>query len=439
MIKKALSSLNGKLLGILLLAIMVASAVMLTVTRLGDRIVLTTYMEAEAVSNRESEIYGEFATFVHKNNIASRDSEAISRWSNEHKYATIFIYNGQSLNLRVEGGEAVRGEQEKLSEGYHGRLYTLRFADAICRVAVTDTSEARLYAMVNILSIAAAGGIFIIIMLSYFRVQTHRMIRLSKEAARISLGEMDAPITTEGKDEISMLAMSMDRMRNSVIERMSTENRALQANRDLITAISHDIRTPMTSMMGYLGMLSESDLSDREQAKLFINSAYAKAEELKQLTDELFKYFLVFGKNELEMNTEDFEAEILIEQLAAEAEFDLLDNGYQTKRIGEVPSGIVTVDPLYLKRVMDNIISNIKKYADPEHYIVFLVEENSGRLSVCVSNNIRKSPQGESTKIGLRTCEKIMENLGGKFLTTSDEEHFMAEFTLPIKPPAAEN
>ena len=434
MIKKALSSLNGKFMGILLLALLLAVIVFFTIGRIGDNLVLTSYMNAEAVAERESAVYGEFAAYVHKYNLTSRDSEAISRWSDEHEYATIFIYNGQSLNLRVEGGQAVRGEQRILSDGYHGKLYTLRFSDAICRVAVTDTSEARLYAMVDIISIAVAGVLFILIMLSYFRVQTHRMIRLSKEASRISLGEMDAPITADGRDEIAMLALSMDRMRNSVIERMSSENRALQANHDLITAISHDIRTPMTSMMGYLGMLSESDLSDTEQAKQFIHSAYAKAEELKELTDELFKYFLVFGKNELEMNTEDYEADILIEQLTAEAEFDLLDTGFQTKRIGDTPLGIVNVDPLYLKRVMDNIVSNIKKYADPEHFIVFLVEESAGRLSVCVSNNIKKHSDAESTKSGLRTCEKIMEALGGKFLTTSDEEHFMAEFSLPIKP-----
>ena len=85
-----------------------------------------------------------------------------------------------------------------------------------------------------------------------------------------------------------------------------------------------------------------------------------------------------------------------------------------------------------LKRVLDNLVSNIKKYADRELPVVFLTEKKDG--GVTVSNGVSGRRGGtESTKIGLRTCEKILSALGGSFSTSRDEAHFAAEFTLPVK------
>ena len=138
-------------------------------------------------------------------------------------------------------------------------------------------------------------------------------------------------------------------MRYNVIERMGNERRAWEANSELITAVSHDIRTPMTSLIGYLELLNNSDFKDLEKSRQFCASAYGKATELKELTDELFKYFLVFGRADLDMNIEKFEARFLIEQLLAEAEFDLADAGFKINQVGFQGECEINADPLYLK------------------------------------------------------------------------------------------
>ena len=77
-------------------------------------------------------------------------------------------------------------------------------------------------------------------------------------------------------------------------------------------------------------------------------------------------------------------------------------------------------------------MSNAKKYADREQPIVFLSELKNGELSVCVSNRVARSmDKVESTKIGLRTCEKIMAAMSGRFEIQRDAEHFAATFVLP--------
>jgi signal transduction histidine kinase len=310
----------------------------------------------------------------------------------------------------------------------------MRFSDGLYYIAIDDNTYNREIMLNNFAAIIAASVIFLLVMLSYVRMLTLRIIRLSDEAQEIGKGDLDHPITVDGSDEIAMLSKEMDNMRCSVIERMGNEKKAWQANSELITAISHDIRTPMTSLIGYLDLLNDSDFSDPEYSRQFCRSAYSKAMELKDLTDELFRYFLVFGKAELEMNMEIYDGRFLIEQLIAEASFDLSEKGFDVQYIDFQGECAVMTDPLYLKRVVDNLVSNIKKYADKNHPVMVICELRDTDLSVCISNHIAKAiHRVESTKIGIRTCQKIMAHMQGSFQTRSDEIHYAAEFTLPIK------
>lgn len=133
------------------------------------------------------------------------------------------------------------------------------------------------------------------------------------------------------------------------------------------------------------------------------------------------------------MNMEEFDARLLLEQLLGEAEFSLRDSGFGVQHIkfsGDCP---IKADPLYLKRVVDNLVSDVKKYADSGCPVVFISELRDSMLSVCISNRISRSiDSAESAKIGIRTCEKIMRHMGGSFDVSSDGEHFAAEFRLHI-------
>ena len=190
----------------------------------------------------------------------------------------------------------------------------------------------------------------------------------------------------------------------------------------------------MTSLIGYLGILDEDDFEDKARCHEFVGYSYGKAMELKELTDELFKYFLVFGRSDLEMNMEEMDGRLLLEQLFSEAEFDLRDSGFNIRRIEFEGECTVCVDPMYLKRVIDSLVSNARKYADKSKLIVILTELSEDTVSVTVSNSVPPSADRvESTKIGIRTCEKIMQHMGGSFTTHRDEDHFSAEFTLPAK------
>ena len=414
------ASLNAKMLFALLLALLLAAGVFFAAYGVGNYFIDKVYMSSESVSARKAQIYTDFSVYVRQNNLAGSDSAAIARWTAERENVTIIVTGG-SGNYSVRGGREQTvnnqvGDLVRIAKIY-GKLYPIRFADGEYQIAIGDSSQEHERNIFLIASLLLGAVSFVAVMLLYIRRVTGRIIALSEEAVVIGGGDLEAPIFIEGGDEISVLATEVDNMRRSVIERMGNERRAWEANSELITAISHDIRTPMTSLIGYLGLLNESGFTDSERSARFAASAYS----------------LVFGRAEIEMDLQRYDARLLAEQLVGEAAFELQDAGFAVEQQGFEGEGELVADAMYLKRVMDNLVSNAKKYADKSAPVVFRSALEDGLLTVCVSNTVAQNvSRVESTKIGLRTCAKIMETMGGSFSSSLEGLEYRAVFSVPI-------
>ena len=433
-------SLSAKLPLFVLLSFLCGLMTYLVVSWLGTQFVDRFYMSADSVAARKATIYTEFNRYVADNGIRGSDADALERYLNERDSVSILIYSPEELGIAPAERLSVRNSGMQSVDppkrsGISGRLYPLRFADGVYYISITDNSRMREDAINRGIALVLGVLVIVAVLLWYTNRLTRRIIRLSQEAAGVGAGDLEGIITVDGVDEIAALAADIDGMRDSIIERMGNEKRAWEANSELITAMSHDIRTPMTSLIGYLGLLSNrKSLTEEEQGR-YLDAAYGKALALKELTDELFKYFLVFGRSEIELHKEEYEAHLLLMQLLGEAGFDLQDSGMTVQNIDRMEDGyMLSTDVAMLKRVIDNLLSNIKKYADPQRPVVILTEKKDKQVSVTVSNSIssRKSTT-ESTKIGLRTCEKIMTALGGEFKTENDGKRFTAELWLPAE------
>lgn len=423
------------MLYISLLGVLLGMVLYFLVNALGQMLINNVYMSEENVAQRKAEIHSRLSSYVTRNGISGKDTEALAKWTAENKDITLLLYDSGSRHRSFSGGESI-GTDSKIvyDSSKYGRLYPLRFKDGVYLIAILDSSQEIEKILVNAVAVVVAAGGFFLLLLLYMNQLTRRIIALSKAAEEVSSGQLGKSILAPGQDEISALARSMDEMRQSLIHQMGSENRAWQANSELLTAISHDIRTPMTSMIGYLGLLNDSDFTDTERCRQFSRSAYSKAMDLKDLTDELFKYFLVFGSAELKLDMAPYDGRLLLEQLSSEAEFSLTEAGFRVQRIEFEGECSIMADPLYLKRVIDNLVSNVMKYGDKSGRVILLSELKDGSLGLCLSNNITRTlNRVESTKIGLRTCARIMEQMGGTFLTETDGEHFAVELRIPAE------
>ena len=193
---------------------------------------------------------------------------------------------------------------------------------------------------------------------------------------------------------------------------------------ELIRALSHDIRTPLTSIMSYTELLaSREDLTPEELARYF-ELVGSKTAQIKQLTDIL----LDAGKRELE----DFEdARVLFLQLADEFE-DALEGQFKAVTdLSVLPHFKGRFDVREMQRIFDNLISNVQKYADPTNPVTLCVSLGEQGLVIAQQNAVRAIGEpAESYRMGVHSMRRIAQNYGGSVQVNCTDTDFEIIITL---------
>jgi len=277
------------------------------------------------------------------------------------------------------------------------------------------------------------------VLISHFSIIIKRIKRVASDVTIVSQVDMDYKIESDGNDEIASLARDVELMRKNLLLNVSSAEEVRVANNELIAALSHDIRTPLTVLLGYLDMMKEHEGCD-EVMMDYILASENTAMRLKQLSNDMFKYSVAFGNATDSVALEEYDALTLIEQMLSEHIFLLRDGGYQVKvefGAAAMPEGTtVRTDAQNLMRIIDNLFSNLRKYADKDEPIVISTSFTDTKLTIVTKNKIATySDEAESNGIGLKSCVRLSKLVADKFEYSSDEEYFTATLVLNIEMP----
>ena len=210
----------------------------------------------------------------------------------------------------------------------------------------------------------------------------------------------------------------MDSMRRAIRSRQEEEELAHLANRGIVTAMSHDLRTPLTALMGYLDILSIEEDPGKKQK--YLSVCRDKACQIKSLSDKLFEYFLVYSSDQDELHADEVNGAEFVGQIVEVA-----------RRAGEITCRLL-VDVDLMRRVFGNLFSNILKYADRSHAVQAEYGETKDELVIRLRNSVAAdASERESSNIGLKTCETILKRHGGTFSYQKDAGMFEAEVRIP--------
>ena len=419
------------------LALGLALASALGVMLLGNALVEQVYLSSESVNRRMDAQITSFRSFVQEQQLSSTDVNAVGQWNREHPKITLTIYGlTTTLSSSAEGAELVGNETgivvRSVEKQWLSKEYPVNFRDGVFTVAVYDSSRGMVRAAVNLSALSMAALVFLATVLLYEQHITRSVQTLSRQVRQVSRGDLGMQITPQTSDEIGQLALDVDAMRLSIIDKLQREEEAWKANSQLITAISHDVRTPLTALLGYLEIVSDESLSPDERSA-YLEICKNNALRLKGLTDELFGFFLVFGKPQPDQKPEEFDAGMLLEQVLLEHEMDLVQRGFQVESGSDPITGSLQVDLGHFRRIFDNLFSNVRKYADPGCPVTITCRCDRDELTVTICNRIRQDANRvESNRIGLQTCHKLVAAMGGEFNQSRTKETFTVEVLLPV-------
>lgn len=311
-------------------------------------------------------------------------------------------------------------------------FYPVLFRDGVFDVCIVDYSDDTLKEVGKVAVFMLCSVMFIGIIIFYFGREIRRLRRLTNQVMDIKNVDINGPITIKGQDEICMLAENIDTMRATIIEQLSREKEAWQANSDLVTAMAHDIRTPLTVMAGYLELMKNKEYSSQEELDEYIRISSEKAEQLRMMSDKMFRYFYVYSKSSDELKMETFQAAPFLDQMLGEYMVLLGENGYQFNLDISDKDAEISVDVQGMKRITDNVFTNIRKYSDKSKPIDVRVYVDARRVRIFFRNYISAdSTKAESTHIGTLTCQKMAEEMNGSFVTSRKGKIYEATLTLP--------
>lgn len=435
---KRFHTLTFKLMAVVCLAVALAIIMFISVCHVGSAIVERVYLSDEAVTARlEGEITS-FRSYVQEEGILSTGVNAVESWNKEHPNVELTIFGLNTTMSSSSSGASLMGNDsglvirsDALSEG--AVEYPVNFRDGVFTVAVYDSSAGVFNNAVVLAAIVAAALVFLAMILLYDQHITRSIQTLSRQVRQVSRGDLQMQIKPMSQDEIGQLALDVDTMRLSIIDKLHREEAAWQANTQLITAISHDVRTPLTALMGYLEILSDQSVSPEERSA-YLEICKNNAGRLKSLTDELFGFFLVFGRPNPEQVLEEFDAATLVDQLLLEHQMNLRQQGFTVEEEHSPElTGKIRVDLGHLRRIFDNLFSNVQKYADPRRPVEVRQSVDGDDLRVVISNYIPAAANRvESNRIGLKTCEKLVTAMGGEFYQRRTKDTFTVEVLLPL-------
>ena len=281
-----------------------------------------------------------------------------------------------------------------------------------------------------ILSLLVSFSFYLIILQSFIRKRIHSIQSLQEDVFTLAIGDWNHEIKVSDRDEIGRLAQDLNQMRIAFLQTMDNEQQARVANKELISSLSHDLRTPLTTLKGYLEImnLKKDDIKFRDQ---YLQKCLAKVEEITYLSNKMFEYSLVFS-TEYNSDLSNIPVQKLIDTLVdhiqylREMDLHILYEPLQTSLSMDANFAMI-------QRILNNVFSNIQKYCDPWKDIVIQTSIEEDRLKMSFTNSInRHLDKVESNGIGLKSVKKMIEIHHGTFYQDETNDLFTIILAFPI-------
>lgn len=270
---------------------------------------------------------------------------------------------------------------------------------------------------------------FLVIILFFVSRKMKHIISLKNEILFMASGNLTHSVPAYGEDEIGILSKELDHLRLTLDENIRQEQQSRQANQDLITALSHDLRTPLTILNGYLEVLRLKRNPDMQEE--YLNRCLQKTAEIKEMTDRMFEYALV---------SEGDEAPDIVKLPANFIQCCVQENSDYIRLVGfdvhltfPDASAWLLGDETMIKRIFNNLFSNILKYGDKKAPVTITGAIHQDTLKIQITNSIKQEhTQTESSHIGLKSVEKMLKLMDGEMQVLEKNCHFTVQLLFPL-------
>lgn len=296
-------------------------------------------------------------------------------------------------------------------------------------------------------------SIFFIIWRMVKRRRTIQLGYILNELHFISKGNYDHRIAINHMNSMEPVVNSINRLVDSTVKAMEEERRIEQSKDELIANMSHDIRTPLTSIIGYLGLLEQGRYQTESEGQSYIGIAYKKSLQMHKMVDDLFEYTKV-RQTHAKLDISEVNLSRMLEQLVVEFSIEAENVGREMQLVVMSDNELlVEIDDEQIVRVFSNLITNAFKYGGDGDFVRITAKQDEKKTIITVANDGNQIPadslkslferfyrveQSRSVNtggsgLGLAISDSIIQLHHGEIYAESDEESTRIVFIIPNK------
>lgn len=272
--------------------------------------------------------------------------------------------------------------------------------------------------------------------------------RILKQTKEMAEGRTSTPIKVKGKSPLAEHARNLNAMREGVELSIREQAKSERLKTELITNVSHDLRTPLTSIITYTDLLKNPELSAEEHAK-YVNIVDQKSARLKTLIEDLFEVSKMASGN-IEIQKERVDLALMLQQIAAEHEEDYAKHGLDLRVTIEDRPIFAQADGQKWWRVYDNLLVNARKYSMPNTRVYSTLKKVNEQAVFTIKNiasyelnesadelverfkRADESRHTEGSGLGLAIAQSIVDLHGGQLKIEVDGDLFKVTVLLPL-------
>lgn len=375
----------------------------------------------------------DFQEYITADNISMKDIGSIKAWDKKQNLMHMKLV--ENNRVIYDSLDYLTRITPKVSYIYYEPVkdffHTIDFNDGQAIMYITILYTQRIEQRADYLIGVVCILIFVLAILREFKKLVKDILDIKKGIQILEGGNLSYELLINRNDEITELADSINRMSKELDNQRKEDEKLLNKNYELVTSISHDIKTPLTIVNSYIDLIIEGKYTNLDELKRYLEKIKDRTVLINDLTDNLFTHFLKKNTN-YNYNYEVVIGNDFIKYILDGMEEGLCDKGYQVELHYDFKEEFfLKIDVVQIHRVFNNLEGNLIKYSLRSTPIIYATILRDNMVEITGENHILSNTHIESHGVGLINCQEIIKQHSGDMKTYIEGDMYHVFITIP--------
>lgn len=413
---------------VLVAAFAVSALLFLLMSAVSESFITRYVRDSDFVNKETARIVDSLQAYVSEKKITARTVDRLEDWSRSEKYMHLIVFREGEIAFDSD----VANERVIANGTIYAPNYTVSLEDYAAPIFLDSFYEYRFYEIAVFVELVVSFLLFTAIVVFFVARHLAYIRQIAFGVEVLEGGNLEYEIPVRGNDELSLLAGSLNEMRNAFLRKGGRVPESPGQGIADLAAISHDLRTPLTTLILFIEIIkTKKDLSESERdyyihkLSVIANKIKVLAENLEDFTSDDWQYPVALD--------DPRPASDILREVLPEAILFLEERGFSIAQSSRLKGECVRVNGHFIYRIIDNVVSNIDRYAAHGDGVNIEARREGNAVSVSFVNTVGESAAPMKTsKLGLSLVKEMMLKMNGSCSLSRRAGRFALKLKFPI-------